>query len=348
MGKAGRGQPLCPLLRGKRQMHRIKSPIGRLGRIRSADAVAEQVAEKRLFDFPFYGKFFRSALRFEDHRFGEIGAADVDVFAELDRAARARDHDAAVAEYGKIFRRKPIGADIAGRSVFAAEIRFAEIVEARMLGMGKVSCGRCGDFRPAVAGKRQKLFELVASDVDQYPSRIFAPKKPVGPAAAQFVRREDGYVQDFSDFAPPDCLFRVQRGFACEALGIKYKIFFPRSAHGAPYRIELAERDYGRFRDEEVFSGFHGADGERAAPRGDIRTGDQPNRRIAQDLLFALCGLRLREGLSELRHERFVGVIYVFDFGPCIRKTAAHGIDVPVRQPDRRKEKRLHHSFLPV
>ena len=107
-------------------------------------------------------------------------AADVDIFAQLDGALRAGDEQTAVAPGRQAVRREPVNADIAAR-VFRAQPHFAEVLQARRLGIAAVGDARGDNLGVVGACKKQKLLALVRADVGEDAAIFVALEKPVGP-----------------------------------------------------------------------------------------------------------------------------------------------------------------------
>ena len=87
-------------------------------------------------------------------------ASDVDVLAQLDVALRAEDGQPPVTPGAEAIRGEPVHANVAGAAV-AAQHHVAEILQARVLGMGEVRHLRRDDLGRGGAGEEQELVGLV-------------------------------------------------------------------------------------------------------------------------------------------------------------------------------------------
>ena len=151
---------------------RAQAELGGLERVdlrhrvfRAVQAVEDELAEKAEADLAGNVEVLLALVVDEIDVVAGFLAADVDVFAQLDRALGAEDDGAAVAPRAQAVRGEPIDANVIRRPVVAQERGLAEILELGLVGVGVVGDRRLGDGGVGRPGEREKLLELVAADV---------------------------------------------------------------------------------------------------------------------------------------------------------------------------------------
>ena len=120
------------------------------------------------------------------------------------------------------------------------------------------------------------------------------------------MRREVHGLHDAADGALLDELAGVHRGAHFEALGIHDGELAPRFLHGLAHVGELLERGDAGLVGEIVLAGLHDADAERRAQIRNRRAGDELDRFVVEDFVFAR-ELHAAVALAEVGDLRRIG-----------------------------------------
>ena len=279
------------LLRGQRQLHRLEAPGLRHRRLGAVEDVGDQLAAIGPVDCGAVDAL-DALLVDEDQVVPAWLSGHIDVFPELDVALGTEDREASVAPDAKALRREPVDPDIAGRPR-RTDVEVADVLKARILGVGAVGDGRRDDLGVERVGEEQELLDLVAADVAEDAAVLLALEE-VGRAlvVVERVRPEADGVDDLADGAGLHQFAGLHRRAGLEMLRVADRKDAPGLRLHALDLVELREGGHPRLVAHHVLAVTHGGDGDLGALGGIAEVTTRWIVGVLEDLaavLHALC-----------------------------------------------------------